>query len=540
MVVDYFIIGAGVAGLTLRRFLASDSVVVADPKPFKYKIGESMTPEQFAHPVMRALLPKVHELPSYSRKGGSTFVDGQNVVKFPLPGWEHGLAIHVARPELEQLMADEWGIDIVRERVLEVDLAGKRVRTDRATYEVRRQIIDCSGPAMVLASQLGEVSELWPVWSTWAYYDIEALDPRFDALLGEGRNVLRFDPVRKRVLEAEELPDWSSARTTILTMLRPGVWLWQISLARTTLLSAGLVSNEGPVKAVDLEDAVARYSAPGYKLKARRRDGTDWRDRYHSRPGFARRAKVASTKDYILLSDAFAFADPIYSVGTTLATNKAIELALLLNAREWDTATSDAYNKEYERLIARAVAAFKSWYTGDLVKDDTAAADVQRGYLAGTAFQVNLTRHYGHLLRDVKLEADGGARREAVSDWIAMPEIAVARQVGMMLGLGDDGTLAGWTLATAVPRGSGLDLHWRRAAGPVLVMDVDFDEPAKAFRRCGPIALSAQSLIDRPYPHDHQVDELFSSVTDRMKNKEQAWLELRRKSPAGTGPNPSA
>src|SRR5688572_30239700 len=177
---------------------------------------------------MRALVPKVRELPSYTPKLGTTFVCDDSVASFPLPPTEAALSMHVARTEIEQLMAREWEIPITRERVVEVDIATKTVRSDKQTYHVEKQIIDCSGPAMILATALGEVSSLWPVYAAWGYFDVvSSSDDRFwEAIRTSGKRYLRYDAPRRRVLPGPEVDRWSPSRTTILTRTRPGVWTW--------------------------------------------------------------------------------------------------------------------------------------------------------------------------------------------------------------------------------------------------------------------------------------------------------------------------
>src|SRR5688572_9355605 len=100
--VDHVIIGAGLAGLVLRHFLRDRRVVLLDPAPFSYKIGESVVPEQFGHPELRALVPALRELPSYQIKSGTVFVSDDSVASFPLPPAEAGVSMHVARDELER------------------------------------------------------------------------------------------------------------------------------------------------------------------------------------------------------------------------------------------------------------------------------------------------------------------------------------------------------------------------------------------------------------------------------------------------------
>jgi hypothetical protein len=529
MKTDYLIIGAGQAGLVLKRFLGRS--VLLDPNPGGYKIGESVVPEQFAHPVMQALVPKVRELPSFAPKFGTTFVCGDSVASFPLPPTEAALSMHVARSELEQLMAREWDTDITRERVVEIDLARKTVRTDKQTYEVERQIIDCSGPAMVVGSALGEVSSLWPVYAAWGYFDVlSSSDDRFwDALRRDGKKYLRYDAPRRKVLPGSEIDGWSPSRTTILTRLRDGVWTWQIPLFGSKLLSFGVVSRHAPISSAELLSIAAEHRSENYVLAPRAPDGSSHYNRIYTREGFARRARVGATMDYILLADAFAFADPVYSVGTALAVNKAIELASVLNGPGWTDDRRAAWCEAADELLARAIKAFDFWYSGEVLSNDEAATEVLDNFLVGNAFQVAAAQNYGGMILDASLDRTPIREREVSEiEWV---DDAQKGPFEALLGVGAGGALEGFRLVGAGPFSGGFKLRWASEGRPELtvVVAVGGDPSAKAYKRSGGLAISSMNLKDGPYPFDAKVGALLDAVLDRMARREKEWFAMLEK-----------
>lgn len=530
MKVDHLLIGAGMAGLVLRRLLKSDRAVLIDQNPGGYKIGESVVPEQFHHPVMRALLPSIEALPSYSPKYGTTFVSDDSVASFPLPPEEAGVAMHVARSEIEQLMRREWSIDIAQERVLEVDLANHRVRTDRQTYEVEKQIIDCSGPAMVVGSVLNDVSALWPVWATWGYFDVVANDDaRFrEDIAIRKRKYLRYDALRRSVLESDEIEGWSPSRTTILTREGDGLWTWQIPLFHSTRLSFGVVSRHGPVSRERYREIALTRHAPNYTLAERPEDPASPYNRTHSREGFARRCGTAATMDYILLADAFGFADPVYSVGTAVAVNRAIELADVLNSDGWSEPVCAAWCADSEAQLNRAIAGFEYWYSGELLRSGEAATEVRDNFLLGTAFQAKTAHHYGRVLRDAGLQR-GEHRREldpaCADDWSG-PEGALVTALRALLSLAPSATLAGWSLVDARTRSAGVQIRWQTQDKPELIMDVEFGASGPCFMRVDDVSLSFLNLMDGAYPYDARVKGLFDALASCVRSRGVAWRAL--------------
>lgn len=525
MRVEHLIIGAGMAGLVLAHRLGRSRVRVVDPNPGGYKIGESVVPEQFHHPVMRALLPEVERLPSYSPKYGTTFVSGDSVASFPLPKEEAGVAMHVSRSEIESLMRRAWSVEVARERVLSVDLERRCVRTDRETYEVEGLVLDCSGPAMVLGAALGDARSLWPIWATWGYFDLlERDDAAFHrALRAEGKRYLRYDALRREVLPDGEIEGWSPSRTTLLTREEGGLWTWQIPLHGSTMLSFGAVSRDGEVSPERLFELAQTRQAPGFRLAPRPDDGTPF-GRVHRRSHFARRCETAATERFVRVGDAFAFGDPVYSVGSAIAVNRALELADVLEARGWSADCARVWCADSESQLARAIEGFEFWYSGDLLERSEAAAAVRDELLLGSAFQVKSARHYGAMLRDAGLNK--GPHRRALDPAYALawrrPDPALA-SAGREL---DARTGTGWSLDAAA-RGEGrLYLRWRRPDAPPLTVMIFSDDRAPCYARAGGFALSYLNLLDGPYPMDDAARALLDAITSDLARRAGVWRGL--------------
>ena len=527
--VSYLIIGAGMAGTVLKRFLQDADAVLLDPDPGGYKIGESIIPEHFHHPLVRELVPQIKELPSYSPKWGSTFVSRKSIASFPLPPHGAEVAMHVAREELESLMHREWNTPIVHEKVSAIDLATKEVTTSSTRYRVEKQIVDCSGPAMVLARMCGQIDSLWPVFSRWAYFDIESVDDsRFWARIrDQGLDYRRYDIPKGRVLAGEEQDGWQPSKTTILTEIEEGVWTWQIPLFGETMLSVGVVSRQGPVTSEQLTKIALEHAAPQYSLKPRPDDGSSSYNRVHQRNGFARKATVAATADYVLLADACAFADPIYSVGTGLAVNKAIELASILNEEGWTAQARERWLADYDRLIGRAVKAFETWYDGSLIRDDEAAREVQRGFLVGSAFQVGIAHHYSRQIVDAGAPGDQPGPAGRGRHIVDADDARLDAEVGNILGIAPGEQLAGWTFDGAVRTLRELQHRWSREGKPQLVINTSFDpSETRYFRRVGDLSLSFMNLLEEPYPFDDSGVALFDELAKRIAEAPDDWKKL--------------
>ncbi len=527
--VDYLIIGAGIAGTVLQRFLHSDSVALIDHNPGQYKIGESIIPEHFHHPVLRSLVPAAKQLPSYSPKHGSIFVSGDSAASFPLPSHGADVSMHVARDELEALMHEQWASPIIREKVIDLDLEDRIVTTNSRRYQVARQIIDCSGPAMVVARHCRQIRQLWPTWARWAYLDIEEVeDHRFWSHVRDQKlRYRRYDIPNGILLDADEDPDWLPSLNTILTQLNTESWAWQIPLFNRSVLSVGVVSRSGMPSDEDLFDAALHKCPPVYRLRRRQGATKHWLDRIHTRASLARLSETLATDAYILLADAAGFADPIYSVGTGLAVNKAIDLAAELNGEGWTSAALERYTTDYARLFDRAVKAFHTWYSGELLNSPDEAKEVQHGFLIGSAFQVGIANHYSRVLVDAGPSSSQDGPDDPGRHQIDFDEGVVTAKVAQLLQLPIEQCLAGWRLIGAYRTPTEIQHRWAYRGKPELVVNTSFDpSTTRYYRRIGDISLSFMNLWDGEYPMDAACVDLFDELEARIASHPEGWHQL--------------
>lgn len=522
MAIEHVIVGAGLAGLVLARMLGPRAVVV-DPQPAAYKIGESLIPELFRHPELRALLPRVRALPSFSAKTGTTFVAGGDVAYFPLAAGDGPDAMHVARPELEAAIREAWGIAVVEARVTAIDWDRKVVETDAGPIQFTGQVLDCSGPAMRVATLRGEVEPLAPVFATWGYHDIRGRDEGAWArrLAAAGGQLRCYDPRHRRLLTDAEAGPWVASRTTVLTRLDDGVWTWQIPLAHETLLSYGVVSRRGPVDAAMYRAITAEHGAPGLTLAGPREGGGPFAQ-IHRRDGFARRARAPAGRDFVLLADACAFADPVYSVGASFAVSAALEVAGLLARGPWTREACEAYSARVRALLARAQRAFEFWYSGELLASPAAAAEVRDDFLQGEVFHRRLSDHYGDAIAD----ADHAEARDPFAPRPGAGSLEPdARE---LLGGGE---LVGWRLLGAEPCEGGVSVRFGRDGAPVLTVMVAAAGPEPCFRRVGPLALSYMSAGGGP--GDPARGALLEALTARLSRGAAGWTSLLQRAAAG-------
>lgn len=521
--VEHLIVGAGMAGLVLKRFLSERDVALIDPEPARYKIGESLIPELFRHPEMQELLPRLLALPSRTPKYGTTFIAQGSVVEFPLAEREASISMHVVRHELEREMAAAWGIAPSPEKLESIDFERRIAKTDRETYHVSGQILDCSGPAMVVATLRNEVEKLVPVNATWSYWDIvEANDAAFVSEIDrQGWSFQRYDPRHQRVIPSTDASGWRPSRMTVLTQIADGMWTWQIPLYDCRMLSMGVVSRQGPVPEERYREIVREHAAPCFRVAPRSGPATDPLCRVHSRNGFARKAKAAAGEGFVLLADAFAFSDPVYSVGTGFAVNQAIEVATRLSSGGWDEAAAREYSARSEALIERARAAFELWYTGRVLTEPDASRTVQHQLLHGDLFRLELARQYGNVLEDADLRS---AKDPFHSD--ADSEILDSK-VATLLDVSPGGTVAEWELLGSRRCTGGMQLRFRHPALPDLTLLVAApDRPEPCYRIAGRLRLSYMRLLDGPYPEAPELVRLFGAFSERIMERERDWLGL--------------
>ena len=341
---DYLIIGSGFAGIGLKYKLLGKTIMI-DKAPFRYKIGESHIPNLInADPGLFSLIPQIMKMKSYTRKLGSIFCDsyhGQYASHIPT-SLGKSFAWHCERQEIEKLLVKELSIEIRKETIVDIDLSRNTVTTDRDTYRFKKYLLDCSGPAMVIANKLDLVSPIGQfkgMKAQWSYWAIDGLNNDVDS--------------------------W--ANWTVLNKIAADSWIWQIPLYKSSVLSMGLLHRGEALSNEDFIKYVEKRSAACYRLTSMAQNPgravRPYMKEVHSRLHYSKVSRQCAGKNWILVGDAYCFADPVYSVGSGVAMLEAITIADILNKNggEFDHAW---YEKNCSALLKTVIKGIGTWYSG--------------------------------------------------------------------------------------------------------------------------------------------------------------------------------
>jgi flavin-dependent dehydrogenase len=360
--VDVVVIGSGPGGSTTAALLAKQGhhVVVIEKERFpRYHIGESLVTG--LHPIFAELdaSDKI-ENAGFCKKYGFTALWGRNREPWSVEFAEISIfgkyeyIYQVKRAEFDNLLmrqARHFGAHVIEDaNVTDVIFEGDRcvgVRytvngSDQITEIRARMVVDASGQAHLLARRLKLVEwhdDLKNV-AIWTYFQGHLTYP--------GR----------------------AAGNTIVENMPDG-WLWFIPFSDNTV-SVGWVSpatevSKTPMSPHDLLEKkiadsveVSRLLAP-----ARRVGGTrttrDWSYtcRRFGGPG------------YLLVGDAAAFIDPLFSTGVMLAMKSASTAAKTINAILTESAReaelTDSYEDSYRKFLDVVISFVRYFY--DASKD---------------------------------------------------------------------------------------------------------------------------------------------------------------------------
>jgi flavin-dependent dehydrogenase len=341
---DYLVIGSGFAGIALKYKLLGKTILI-DKKPFSYKIGESHVPNLAnSDPGVFSLIPKIMKMKSYTRKLGTVFCDsyyGKYASNFSTP-LGVSFAWHCEREEIEKMLSKELSVDIKEETIIDIDLSKNLVKTNRNTYRFTKYLLDCSGPAMVLANKLNlvtPVDQFKGMKAQWSYWAIDRLNSDKDS--------------------------W--ANWTVINKIGPDSWIWQIPLYNSSILSMGLLHRGEPLSNEGLIEYCKKYSAACYQLTSIAQNPgraiKPYMKEVHSRFHYSKRSQKCCGDNWILVGDACCFADPVYSTGSGVAMLEAVTIANILNKNggrfdhEW-------YEKKCNALIKTVIDGIGTWYSG--------------------------------------------------------------------------------------------------------------------------------------------------------------------------------
>ena len=546
--VDHLIIGAGVAGIVLHRFLKGGRVAIVDPRPGRYKIGESILAEHHADPRLGELLGKAKKLPSFSPKWGSVYVGSDSIASYPLSPADREMAMHIDRQELESLMVRLWETPVRGERVESVSFGPTVVETDTATYRVGGLVFDCSGPAMVLARRLEMRQQLWPTHATWTYYDLDGVDAEAFWRAQEGRNVRRYDAGSGEELHNANSLDRQVENFTCVTQVRDGMWAWQIPMFEHRLLSFGVTWDQRLVSRDELHEIAHTVCEPLYRIR-RRSESRHPYDRVHVRKNYACVSDFAASESAVLIGDAAFFGDPIYATGTSVSVVSALEIADIVSNDGWSEDAARRYNQQYRALAENAAVA----HFLDPDQPDTEALSKRIALIQGTSFQKQMTARYGFMLARTKSWL--GAERQ--SDPFGSPFSQLDGQsdeltkcLTDLLDLKNEPRLENWRLEVAYATDAGIAMRWCRSKASevltVLIQPIDdttaTTEKRRPYRSIGNLGIFYRGAFDRDEEPPDNWSQLLDEIAKRGGGSEKELQRLLEQAavPIGLSPESSS
>ncbi|WP_373303092.1 NAD(P)/FAD-dependent oxidoreductase [Streptomyces fructofermentans] len=336
---DVIVIGGGPAGATTAALLAKRGhrVLVLERERFpRYHIGESLIPGVMV-PMEELGLKERMEAKGFERKYGGTLVWGNNEVPWNFSfttGGRIPYAFHTRRADLDTMILDrarELGAFVVEEATVKdsIEENGRvvglkyTVRGLDGTHEARASlVIDASGQARVIGRKYSEITwnEQLRNVAVWTYFD-----------------------------NCHRLPgdEW----TNILIEGTQEGWFWGIPIDKG-VFSVGYVTRSDVANQSDksLEELFVSEIESTTKLKELLKDATpaagyrtarDWsytNDRFHG-------------DGWVLVGDAAAFVDPLFSTGVALATLAGSTLSKIvdqiLKHPEIEEKALDRYSNAY-------------------------------------------------------------------------------------------------------------------------------------------------------------------------------------------------
>jgi len=344
---DVLVIGGGPAGSTAATLLARKGWQVTLLEKAchpRFHIGESLLPMNM--PILERLgvLEQVRTI-GVLKLGADFPVDDGRYNNFPFKralGVSYDYAFHVKREEFDQLLFEHArgnGVDAREQiQVERVDFAANgaisvHARTAAGLQEFRpRYLIDASGRDAFLGGQL----------------KLKRKNARHQsaAVFSHFRGVLRR-------------PGDDAGNVSIFR--HEHGWFWMIPL-RDDVMSVGAVCSPDYLKTRQGDsEAFLMRTLTSVPEASARMDGASRVAPVHVTGNYAYQCTHMSGPGWLMLGDAYAFVDPMFSSGVFLAMNSAELGAVAVDAALREPARERVVLRQLERRLIRGLDEFK-WF----------------------------------------------------------------------------------------------------------------------------------------------------------------------------------
>ncbi|WP_298231946.1 NAD(P)/FAD-dependent oxidoreductase [uncultured Azohydromonas sp.] len=346
---DVLVIGGGPAGATVATLLAQqgrDVVMLEKSQHPRFHIGESLLPANvplFEKLGLRGEVERIG-MPKWGVEFVSPQHDHSSFLEFG-DAWDKSLpyAWQVRRSELDEILFRHAAAQGARTlenchvREVDFDAEGATVRAQLGDGEQRRWrarfVIDASGRDTFLANKM-RAKEKNPKHNS-------------SALFGHFRN-------------AQRLPGQLEGNITIFWFAHG--WFWFIPLADgTTSIGAVCWPYYLKSRSKPLKEFFADTIALCPKLAERLKDATLVDDMVHATGNYSYSATHCTGERYLLLGDAFAFIDPVFSSGVFLAMQSAFEGAEVVATCLDRPAEAARARQRFEDMMRKGPREF-SWF----------------------------------------------------------------------------------------------------------------------------------------------------------------------------------